>query len=134
MARKTITKKGWKDNPAVLEALVGIERDPRWAESIAAVQALVPVGLSAVCERLQRYLAALAGRKHQRDGVGYRWGSNAGSVFLGDQKAHVVVPRVRSKADDQEITLPSYEALQSPRPVEEVMLRRVIAGISGGRY
>jgi transposase-like protein len=134
MAKKTITNKAWKDNPAVLEALAGIERDPRWAESIAAVQALVPVGLSAVCERLQRDLTALAGRKYQRDGVGYRWGSNAGSVYLGDQKAHVVVPRVRSKADDQEIALPSYEALQSPRPVEEVMLRRVIAGISGGRY
>jgi transposase-like protein len=92
------------------------------------------VGLAAVAERLQRDLTALAGRKHQRDGVGYRWGSNAGSVFLGDQKAHVKVPRVRSKVDDLEIPLPSYEALQSPRTVEEVMLRRVIAGISGGRY
>ncbi len=134
MAKKTISKKQWKDNPEVMEALRGIEQDPRWAESIAAVQALIPVGLSAVCERLQRDLVALAGRKHQRDGVGYRWGSNEGSVYMGDQKAHVVVPRVRSKADDREIPLPSYEALQSPRTVEDVMLRRVIAGISGGRY
>lgn len=134
MARKTITKKTWKDNPSVASALAEIRADQEREMSLAAIQALVPVGLAAVAERLQRDLTVLAGRKHQRDGVGYRWGSNAGSVFLGDQKAHVKVPRVRSKADDQEIPLPSYEALQSPRTVEEVMLRRVIAGISGGRY
>lgn len=134
MAKKTVAKKGWKDNPAVAEALAGIEQAPEWASSLAAIQALVPAGLAAVNERLQRDLAVLAGRKHQRDGVGYRWGSNEGSVFLGDQKARVKVPRVRSKAGDREIPLPSYEELQSPRRVEEVVLRRVIAGISGGRY
>jgi transposase-like protein len=134
MAKKTITKKTWKGNPAVEAALAEIRADQQREMSLAAIQALVPVGLAAVAERLQRDLTALAGRKHQRDGVGYRWGSNAGSVFLGDQKAHVKVPRVRSKVDDLEIPLPSYEALQSPRTVEEVMLRRVIAGISGGRY
>ncbi len=134
MAKKTITKKTWKDNPAVAAALEAVREDQRREASIAAIQALVPVGLAAVAERLNRDLAILAGKKYQRDGVGYRWGSNDGSVFLGDQKAHVKVPRVRSKADDQEIPLPSYESLQNPRPVEEVMLRRVIAGISGGRY
>jgi transposase-like protein len=134
MAKKTITKKTWKGNPAVEAALAEIRADQQREMSLAAIQALVPVGLAAVAERLQRDLTTLAGRKHQRDGVGYRWGSNAGSVFLGDQKAHVKVPRVRSKVDDLEIPLPSYEALQSPRTVEEVMLRRVIAGISGGRY
>jgi hypothetical protein len=37
---------------------------------MAAIQALVPAGLAAVNERLQKDLLALAGRKHQRDGVG----------------------------------------------------------------
>jgi putative transposase len=134
MAKKTVAKKAWKDNPAVAQALTGIQAAPEWAASIAAIQTLVPAGLMVVNERLQRDLLALAGRKHQRDGVGYRWGSNEGSVFLGDQKTHVKVPRVRSKADDLEIPLPSYEAMQNPRRVEDVMLRRVIAGISGGRY
>ena len=134
MAKRTVAKKAWKDNPAVATALAGIQQDPGWVQSIAAVQMLVPVGLAAVNERLQKDLLALAGRKHQRDGVGYRWGSNEGSVFLGDQKAHVDVPRVRSKADDKEIPLPSYVAYQNPRRIEDVMLRRVIAGISGERY
>jgi transposase-like protein len=134
MAKKRVTKKTWKGNPAVAAALEAVKEDQRREASIAAIQALVPVGLAAVAERLNRDLTILAGQKYQRDGVGYRWGSNEGSVFLGDQKAHVKVPRVRSKADDQEIPLPSYESLQNPRAVEDVMLRRVIAGISGGRY
>ena len=87
-----------------------------------------------MADRLRRDLEILAGHKSQRDGVGYRWGSNNGSVYLGDQKVHVKVPRVRSKEDEREIPLPSYEELQSPRVFEDVLLRRVIAGISGERY
>jgi putative transposase len=134
MAKKTVAKKVWKDNPDVATAVAGIQAAPEWASSLAAIQMLVPAGLAAVNDRLQKDLAALAGRKHQRDGIGYRWGSNEGSIFLGDQKAHVKVPRVRSKSDDREIPLPSYLELQHPRAVEDVILRRVIAGISGGRY
>ncbi|MBL8024705.1 MAG: transposase [Elusimicrobia bacterium] len=134
MAKKRITKKTWKGNPAVEAALKAVREDQRREASLAAIQALVPVGLAAVADRLRRDLEILAGHKSQRDGVGYRWGSNNGSVYLGDQKVHMKVPRVRSKEDEREIPLPSYEELQSPRVIEDVLLRRVIAGISGERY
>jgi hypothetical protein len=66
MAKKTITKKTWKGNPAVEAALAEIRADQQREMSLAAIQALVPVGLAAVAERLQRDLTALAGRKSRR--------------------------------------------------------------------
>lgn len=108
--------------------------DPRRESRLAAIQALIPLGLAAVGEELTKDLLELAGEKHQRDGIGHRWGFNDGSVYLGDQKVHVRVPRVRSKRDEQEIPLPAYRRLQEPGVVEELALKRVINGISTGRY
>jgi hypothetical protein len=54
------------------------------------------------------------GQKHQRDGIGYRWGCNDGWVYLLDQKVRVRVPRVRSKADGKEMPLAAYPRLQEP--------------------
>lgn len=122
---KRVSKKG---------ALCNEGLDPRRESRLAAIQALIPLGLAAVGEELCKDLLELAGEKHQRDGIGHRWGWNDGSVYLGDQKVHVRVPRVRGKRDGQEITLPAYGRLQEPGVVEELALKRVINGISTGRY
>ena len=44
MAKKRITKKTWKGNPAVEAALKAVREDQRREASLAAIQALVPVG------------------------------------------------------------------------------------------
>jgi transposase-like protein len=129
MVMKTITKKRVEGNKKGGGGL-----DPRRESRLAAIQALIPLGLAAVGEELCKDLLELAGEKHQRDGIGHRWGFNDGSVYLADQKVHVRVPRVRSKTDGQELPLPAYERLQEPGVVEELALKRVINGISTGRY
>ena len=63
-----------------------------------------------------------------------RWGKNPGSVFVGDQKLKINVPRVRDVGAGQEVPLQSYERLQNPSHLDEVALSRVINGISQGRY
>ena len=65
---------------------------------IEVIQLLIPLGLQAVSEELQRSVEALAGPRYQRKGSDQplrRWGAQAGSVYLGDQKLPVEVPRVR---------------------------------------
>ena len=60
-------------------------------------------------------MEALAGPRYQRKGPDQplrRWGAQAGSVYLGDQKLPVEVPRVRDVVRGTEVPLEAYQALQ----------------------
>jgi len=61
---------------------------------IALIQQLIPIGLMAVEEALQAEVQELAGVRYCRDDNPHkRWGSNVGSVHLGNQKHSIRVPR-----------------------------------------
>ena len=98
---------------------------------IAAIQLLIPLGLQAITEELQQAVVDLAGERYQRkssDQPLRRWGSQRGSVYLGDQKLPIDVPRVRNVDDDTEVALHAYQALQTPRKMDEGLLLRMLKG------
>jgi putative transposase len=103
---------------------------------LSMIQMLIPLGLQAVEQELQAEVRALAGgEKYGRSRTGIkRWGSNPGSVFVGDQKLKINVPRVRDVEEGREVQLRSYERLQNPAHLDEIALSRVINGISQGKY
>ncbi len=104
---------------------------------VAMIQALIPIGLEAVDDVLQQQVLELAGGRYDRKDPGQplrRWGKQKGSVYLGDQKVPIEVPRVRDTAAGAEVPLDVYKALQSPRELDEGMLLRVIKGISCRNY
>lgn len=111
---------------------------PTWDREsrLSMIQMLIPLGLRAVEEELLSEVRALVGGdRHERtDGSLKRWGQNPGSVFLGDQKVKINVPRVRDLGVGKEVPLKSYERLQKPDYVDEVALSRVINGVSQGKY
>ncbi len=100
------------------------------------IQILIPLRLQAVEEELQAEVQSWVGGEHytRSDGTCKRWGQNPGSVFLGDQKVRISVPRVRDLKASKEVRLKSYERLQDPNHVDEMALSRVINGISQGKY
>ena len=104
---------------------------------IEAIQWLIPLGLQAVAEELQRAVVELAGPRYQRKGSDQplrRWGSQLGSVYLADQKLPVDVPRVRNVANHTEVPLDVYQALQTPRQMDEGLLLRKLKGIATRNY
>ena len=104
---------------------------------VALIQALIPLGLQAVQETLEAEVTALAGARYQRAGrqPGHvRWSQQQGSVYLGDQKLPVRFPRVRNVYTNAEVPLVTYEKLQRPRDLDDGLLRRVVVGLSCGRY
>ena len=104
---------------------------------IEAIQLLIPLGLQAVTEELQQAVVELAGPRYQRkeaDQPLRHWGSQRGSVYLGDQKLPVDVPRVRNTDDGTEVSLPAYQALQRPRNMDEGLLLRMLKGIATRNY
>ena len=105
--------------------------------ALAMIQALIPLGLRAVENALQQEVTALAGARHAR-GDGHagiaRWGSQAGSVFIADQKLPIQVPRVRDTHAQREVPLATYAALQTPRAHDVGLFRRVLGGLSTREY
>ena len=99
------------------------------------IRALIPIGLIAVYEELDREVDLLAGElySHKEAGdLGSRHGSNRGTVKLGGRKVAVRVPRIRKKG--KEVPLESYRRLHRGGEPNEVLLRRVLFGISCRNY
>jgi transposase-like protein len=103
---------------------------------VEAIRALVPLGLMHVKESLDQEVVALAGQRYARktaSTVGRRHGSNRGTVRLGGQRVPIRVPRVR-RLSGSEIPLQSYEALSDENAVNDLLLKRVLYGISCRNY
>lgn len=101
---------------------------------IALIQMLIPMGLKAVEEELQAEVLQLVGERYSREGNAGRWGSNPGSVCLGDQRVSIKVPRVMDRMSGKSVPLESYQALRNGSLLDEVAFRRVLCGISTAKY
>ena len=117
-------------------------RREEYAESamdskVEMIRALVPLGLMHVQELLDEEVRALAGERYARKGTasaGRRYGSNPGTVGLAGQRLAIRVPRVRAAGGGGEIPLRSYDALHGDGEVNDVLLKRVLYGISCRNY
>ena len=101
---------------------------------VELMRSLIPLGLMHVQIVLDEEVDRLAGPRYAHaDGAGgMRHGSNPGTVVLDGQKVPIRVPRVRS--EQAEIPLRSYQALHGTGAADEVLLRRVLYGISCRNY
>ncbi len=104
---------------------------------IALIQALIPLGLQAVEEALEKEVTALAGARYSRTGGQpgtVRWGAQQGSVYLLDQKLPITYPRVRDRLRKHEVPLTTYARLGTPRAADTGLFRKVLHGLSCRRY
>ena len=83
-------------------------------------------------------LIKLAGERYSRekpfDGRYSRWGSNPGSIRIGDQRVKVEVPRVRDMGKEQCQTLESYQRMQEVNNMSGQIVAGVIKGLSMRDY
>jgi transposase-like protein len=103
---------------------------------LECIQALIPLGLMRIQELLEDEVCALAGARYERKAsrrLGYRHGSNPGSVRLAGQRHPFPIPRVQSVGGG-EISLQSLAHLRGTGQLDEVLLKRVLYGISCRNY
>jgi putative transposase len=113
------------------EAYQGLALDTK----VELIRELIPLGLMHVQALLDEDVTRLAGARYGRKagmGLGTRHGGNAGSVKLAGQRLALRVPRVRDAHG--ELALSSYAALQGSGELDEVLLKRVLYGISCRNY
>ena len=99
---------------------------------VELIRSLVPLGLMHIEELLDEEVTALAGERYARKDPsvgGRRHGSNPGTAGLAGQRVPIRVPRIR-QGTGPELPLRSYAALHSDRAVNDLLLRRVLYGIS----
>jgi transposase-like protein len=130
---KTVSKKGSRIN-RLTEVTELTYDERRFEERMTLIQTLIPLGMLFAAQELQSEVKTLVGERHARGKTLGSWGSNPGSVYLGDQKVRLRVPRVRDRRTNEEIRLASYERLQSPTVIDHLALQRVINGVSTGKY
>lgn len=83
---------------------------------------------------LEEEVRAKAGEKYNRSEEYSRWGSNPGSIRVGNEKVKVDVPRLLNKLTGQTESPTYYEKLHNlDMPTEEV-LKKIILGLSQGDY
>ena len=108
-----------------------LDLDPK----VELIRSLVPLGLMHVEEWLDEEVTAPAARCARKAGAieGRRHGHNPGTVGLAGQRVSIRVPRIRRVAGS-EIPLRSYAALHGDCAVNDLLLTRVLYGISCRNY
>lgn len=138
MASIAAKKRKWKRKVAnrrqALQDMVQLKEIDDIDVKVSVIQALIPLGLEAVNEHLQREVMLLAGKKHAHNKENVRWGTQGGSVYLLDQKVPLTVPRVRNKAHNVEVPLMYYQKLQEPYRGDEQVFKKLLNGLSTHRY
>jgi len=130
---KNVSKKGQRIS-RLMEVNELSEEQRRFEERMTMIQTLIPLGIAAAADEMRQEAQGLIGELYERGKSHGPWGSNRGSICLGDQKVAVAVPRVRDRQTNQEIPLTSYQRLQSAGVLEQLALKRVINGVSMGKY
>ena len=140
---RTLTKKSTKGKKQKVFKEVKILSPQQYDEleldaKVELIGALIPLGLMHVARELKAEVKALAGERYCREEQGgkpyVRYGSNPGSVRLAGQRLPLRVPRVRNQRRNCEVPLATLRRLQGQGDVDEVLLRRVLFGISCRNY
>jgi len=137
---KSIVRIGGKGKSKRVEPIEVMDQEAYHALDVdtrlALIQELIPVGLMHVGKELMAEVRTLAGDKHKRNGcVGCdRWGFQAGSVYVAEQRCRIKVPRVRDTVNRREVPLKSYQKLQKPRGLDELLFKRLLHGLSCRNY
>jgi transposase-like protein len=68
------------------------------------------------------------------DGRYHRWGTNPGSVRVGDEKLRLTIPRLYDTVNQASVPLARYQQLRELPSVNDRLLTAVLLGLSTGDY
>jgi putative transposase len=96
----------------------------------------VGVGLGVLHELMEAEVDEVVGPKgkHLPDRTAVRHGHEGGEVTLGGRRVPVSRPRARTADGEREVELASYAHFASRDPLADVMLERMLVGVSTRRY
>ncbi len=97
------------------------------------ISTLLPPAVKAFIAECESEVEKLCGSRYQHGKINNRWGSQNGSIILGNQHVALEVPRVRGK-DGKEIRLQTYEDFQDPKIFQQAVFTEGIKKVSQRDY
>lgn len=105
---------------------------------LAVLKHHLEVSCLLVNEILSEEVKSLAGERYSRDkpycGRYSRWGTNPGSLRIGEEKVRIDVPRVFDSESGKNVSLSSYEKLRNIEADEGKLINGVLCGLSTNDY
>jgi putative transposase len=126
-------REGVEGLPGALQEVLG-ELAGAAKEGLLALS--VGVGLGVLHELMEVELDEVVGPKgkHDPDRTAVRHGHDRGEVTLGGRRVPVERPRARSADGEHEVELDTYAHFAARDRLTDVMLERMLAGVSTRRY
>lgn len=97
------------------------------------ISALLPPAVKAFMCELESEVETICGNRYSHGKTNHRWGSQNGSIILGNQHVAIEVPRVRSK-NKIEIPLQTYQNFQDPKLFDQAVFTEGIKKVSQRDY
>lgn len=97
------------------------------------ISTLLPPAVKMFIAEIEGEVEKICGDRYQHGKVNHRWGSQKGSIILGNQNVALEIPRVRSK-DGAEVKLQTYEDFQDPRLFDQAVFTEGIKKVSQRDY
>jgi transposase-like protein len=90
------------------------------------------------CEIMEDEVITRAGEAYNREkphgGRYRRWGSNPGSIRLGEERVPIAVPRVRDAVEEREQPLESYRRMKKGLEIDDRLEKAILRGLSQRDY
>ncbi len=97
------------------------------------ISTLLPPAVKAFMAELESEVEKICGHRYSHGKENHRWGSQKGSIVLGNQHVALEVPRVRSK-NKTEINLQTYQDFQNPKLFDQAVFTEGIKKVSQRDY
>lgn len=97
------------------------------------ISTLLPPAVKAFIAECETEVEKLCGDRYRHGKINHRWGSQNGSIVLGNQQVALEVPRVRGK-NGKEVRLQTYEDFQDPRLFDQAVFSEGIKKVSQRDY
>lgn len=98
------------------------------------ISMLLPPAVKAFFTELEGEVTALCGARYSQGGPLQRWGSQSGSIVLGNQRVAIEKPRVRDSGVDEEVTLQTYARFQDPGHFDNAVFQEGVKHVSQRDY
>jgi len=97
------------------------------------ISTLIPPAVKQFLAQLESEVASLCGAHYEHGRENQRWGSQNGSIILGNQQVALERPRVRAKGG-AEVSLATYEAFQDPKLFNQAVFTEGLKKVSQRDY
>lgn len=96
------------------------------------------ISIMLINEILEDEVREYSGERYKRDkpkgGRYSRWGYNPGSVWIGEEKVGIQVPRIYDNKERRNKALENYEQLKDIEPDENRLMKAILYGLSTNDY